>query len=126
MPDIRKIRSKARRDLHQAMQVPAYYYENGIENGYRIVTVRFRNKPGQIGDIQGTGFNYAVMNETQTVARFLLDELTPIRNALLSVGPNDAYAINNVLQPNGITIDAEVTRLEAKEAADLSYPDPDA
>jgi hypothetical protein len=126
MPDIRKIRNKARRDLHVAMQVPAHYYEKDVANGFRVITVRIHNKPEQVGDIQGTGFNYATMQDTAVKAVFLRDELSPIRNAIISVAPEEAYAVDNVQPPNGITVTAEVKRLSAKDCAELSYPDPDA
>lgn len=126
MSDIRHIRNKARRDLHVAMQVPAYYYEGKVEDGYFPITVRLNSKPQDVGDIQGTGFNYATINETANIAKFLRDELTPIRNAIISVAPDEAYAVDNVFPPNGITIFAEVKRLSAAECAGLDYPDPDA
>lgn len=124
MSDIRHIRNRARRGLHQAMQVPAYYYAGKVEDGFVPITVRLNSRPQQIGDIQGTGINYATVNDTKNIAKFLREEIVPVRNATISVAPGEAYVIDNLQPPNGITINAEVKRLSAAECKNLEFPKP--
>jgi hypothetical protein len=122
MPDIRSIRNKARRDLHQAMKVPAYFYVSR-EGDAVPVTVRVHSAPKDIGDIQGTGFGYSTTNERTFSIIFLRDEVNPLRNSIVSVALNEAYRVDNVQRPDGITITAEVVPLSPADTAGLKVPD---
>lgn len=122
MADLRTIRNRARRQLHDRMKLPAYYYETKAK-GPAEISVRRHSKPKDIGDIQGTGFRYATTNERETSILFLREECTPIRNSLVCLSAEEMYRVDNVHPPDGITITAEVVALTAVERLDFEFPD---
>jgi hypothetical protein len=112
-------RQRSRRDLHQEMSVPALYIV-GVDAPV-AVTLRRQTRYAKTGEIPGLE-TVEVADET-IVLRFLAAELPqPKRNATVSVADGEAYRIDHVLPPHGITVDAAVTRLDAADSAGLPLP----
>lgn len=55
---LREIKARARRDLHERMKVPAYYYAHA-DALPASVFVRVHSKMDALGEVQGTSFGYA-------------------------------------------------------------------
>jgi hypothetical protein len=119
---LRGIKTKARLDLHAAMQVPARYFLGA--QPYLPCGVRVHTDDKALGDVKGTAFEYAARHEVTPHLIFLISEIRPTRGALVAVEPGEVYAVDNVLPPDGITVTAEVTkvRADAPELAGISYP----
>jgi hypothetical protein len=119
---LREIKAQARRDLHEAMQVPAYYYATVLAAPVPV-NVRVHTKFNQqLGDLKGTSFSYAETEAQLPRLVFWRAEVDPDNNALIMIGPEEGYRINHVHEPDGPTRTAEVSFLDAAERAALSYP----
>lgn len=120
---LREIKTKARRALHQAMRVPASYYESPTATP-RLVYVRVHTKDNLAqGDLKGTNFNYAEREEVALKLVFDRSEVAnPPRNGLIVISAEEGYRIGQTEPPDGITIMAEVSRLSVSELAGKTLP----
>ena len=119
---IREIKAKARADLHQAMQVPAYY----ISPRTGLATpcfVRVHNKHDALGDVQGTSFRFAELRQDTPQIVFWATEIRPEENAAVMVSSSEGYRVNTVDPRYLQTYNAYATPLSLKELA--KYPAPD-
>lgn len=119
---IRDIKRKARRDLHQAMSVPALYIAyTGAEPVPCTVRVHTHTAPvGQLAGFAGA----AERLETAPKLRFDRSEVAaPARTAIVSVEPGEAYRISNPHPADDAFVFADVTRLSAAEATGLPVPE---
>jgi hypothetical protein len=120
MTGIRALKQTARLALHRAMQWPALYITDAgtqIQCGVRKHT---DNKA--LGDVKGTSFGYAERAEVIPRLVFLAGEVDPVNGATVSIALGEAYHIDNVLPPDGITVTCEVSRLSARDAEGLPLP----
>jgi len=112
-----------RRDVHREMAVPALYL---VREGAtaRPCTVRPHDLPSANGRPAGSDQGLAQQIDLKPRLVFIADDAPkPIRvGAIVSVEPGEAYRISFVHPPHGITTMADVTRLDAHEAADLPVP----
>ncbi len=118
---IRDLQRKARRELHDAMSVPALYL---VEGEVPVpCTVRVHYRFDTAGDMAGTNLSYAEIQEIDPKIVFLREQVyLPARDAIVSIEPGEAWRVDNVQQPDDITIKAIVTRLTSDEAAGLPVP----
>lgn len=117
---------RARNGLHRRMSVPALYMPMAGSKSQALITVRVHESWRALGDLKGTNFNYAEVEEITPRIVFLLSELRPQRNAYVSVGPGEVYRIDVVLPDDDITVTAKVVKLSAAEAKGFPYPEADA
>src|SRR5688500_16180295 len=125
---LREIKAKARRDLHEAMRVPALYLpEWPIPEGEELDPiprhVRVHTKFNALGDVAGTNFNYAETLETTPKLVFWREELNPSEHGVVSVELGEAYRIGPVEPKDGLTITVTVTPLPASQAVGLPVPE---
>jgi len=121
--------NRGRRVLHDYMQRPALCFDHPRQDddaGKRI-SVRVHDHYLRLGDLKGTNFNYAEVEEDVPTIIFMRDELaakgiTLKRNMIVSVEPGLAYRIATIKPPNGITITSTVARLDETDAAGLPVP----
>lgn len=119
-----KLRS-GRRVLHDRMGDPALYFAPPYVGGDTVVTpitVRVHEHFGLLGDLKGTNFNYAEVEDQSPRIVFMRDEITPVRNMVVSVAPGQAYRVDTVSPPNDITVTARVVRLMKEDAEGLPVP----
>lgn len=123
MVGIRDIRNQARKDLHQAMQVPALYYAQKGDEGV-AVSVRLHTKFDALGGRMSPGSdeNYGGRVEEVPRAVFLLSEISPSRNAVFACA-DGTYRIDYVEPPHGLTVTANVKKVPDKELADFPAPE---
>ena len=127
---LREIKDAARRSLHQAMQVPAYYIEDiDLPSDPVPCTVRVHTKQAPLGEVKGTSFDYAERHENLPRIIFLIDEVPAPRNLSAvtitdpATGVQEAYRVDNREPPDGITVSAMVTQMTAAEYAGLPFPE---
>lgn len=124
---IRDTKRKARRDLHEAMQVPALYLlpaEPGPWADPVPCGVRLHLKFGALGDLKGTNVHYAEREDINPRGVFLRDQVDqPARDAVISVAPGEAYRIDHTLPADDEFVTAVIVPLSPSEAADLPVPD---
>jgi hypothetical protein len=119
---LREIREKARAALHNALRIPALYLAEGHDPVECFVRVHTDNKA--LGDLKGTSFGYAERQEVIPKIVFLRAEVpNPVSKAIVSIAPDEAYRVDNVLSADGITVSAECTVLSAKQRFGLPVPD---
>jgi hypothetical protein len=120
---LREIKTKARRALHTAMQVPASFYETPAATP-RLIHVRVHSKWIEQGDLKGTNLNYA---ETEDLApRIVFDRAevaNPPRNSLVVISAEEGYRIGQTEPVDGITITAEAARMTAAELSGKTLPE---
>lgn len=119
---LREIKTKARRDLHNAMKVPASYYANAIATPV-LIHVRVHTKWLEEGDLKGTNLNYAERETTTPRIVFDRDEVAnPPRNAMVIVSEEEGYRVGQTEPADGITITAEVMPLSPADLAGKTLP----
>lgn len=137
MESLRELKTRARADLHEAMQVAALYL---VENPLYVtpvvdpdipryietpVNVRVHYDFGALGDMKGTNFHYAEREEIKPQLVFLRAEMpTPQRNAVISVSVDEAWRVDHVDPPDGITVKTQALRLSEAQIALGDYPVP--
>ena len=128
----RDIKRQARRSLHEAMRVPAFYIERTDAEPV-LIHVRVHTKFEEVGEISERDVGNAARHERVPSLIFMIDELQEKgigwrkmpRTAIISVEPNEAYRIDNTLPPDDITITAHVTILPLHETVGLPVPGPE-
>ncbi|MFC3724401.1 hypothetical protein [Neoaquamicrobium sediminum] len=107
------------------MSVPALYFASPYVPGDTPVTeisVRVHDTPIVLGDLKGTNFNYAEIEDNSPRIIFLRSEVEPARGMIVSVEPGVAYRVDTNRAPNDITTTSRVVRLTKDEAAGLPVP----
>lgn len=119
---LREIKAKARRDLHEAMKVPASYYASALASPV-LIHVRVHTKWTEEGDLKGTNLNYAERETTTPRIVFDRSEVAnPPRNGMVIIAEDEGYRIGQTEPPDGITITAEVSPLSAADLAGKTLP----
>lgn len=129
---LRDIKAAARAALHTEMKVQALYL---VKNPLYVtpvvdpdipeyietpVGVRVHDSFKALGDMKGTNFHFAEAMESMPRIVFWREEFSAIeRGAIISVEAGEAYKIDSVEPPDGLTITAPCTRLSAAQAAGL-------
>lgn len=120
---LRDIKRKGRRDLHNQMKVPALYIVPGT-NAMVPCEVRVHSEWKALGGVGGTSFAYAEREERPVEIIFWRDQVQlPVRNAIISVEPGEAYVLDAAKAPDDQTITAYATAMTPADAA--AYPVPD-
>lgn len=121
----RDIKRRFRRDVHQRMRVPAYYFVDEKAKP-QLVFVRVHSKLAELGDMAGTNFHHAVVRDILPSILFMRDEVAmPARNSLLSISDSEAYRIDSCDPPDDISIKAYVSQLSVKDIANMKLSVPD-
>ena len=130
MMDIRSIRRKARRDLHNALRVPAVYVPKVGDPV--VVHVRDHTK-FRVNAIEGAvRSGNGQMVDRQEMAPsiiFMRDELatlgiTLLRGGIVSIERNEAYRLDNAEAPADITVKWCVTAINnVSELTNLPLPE---
>lgn len=118
MMDIRSIRRKARRDLHNALRVPAVYIPR--QGAPALVHIRDHTK-FRTNVIEGVRAGFGQIADRQESAPsiiFMRDELialgvTLLKGGVISVERNEAYRLDNAEAPDDITVKWFVTPITA-------------
>jgi len=86
------------------------------------ITVRVHDKFLKLGDLAGTNFHYAEVEDNSPRMIFLVSEITPVRGLYVSLLPGVAYQVDHVEPQDNITITAKVVRLTPADAAGFPVP----
>lgn len=124
MSSFRDIKRDARRVVHENMRVPALYIADPTKPHLTVpCMVRVHTRFGALGGMAGTNFHAAERHEALPQIIFWRDELpTPVRGALVSVEPGEAYRVDHVMPPDDQTITATVVILKASDTTALPTP----
>lgn len=124
MPSIDAIKAKARRDLHQAMQRPAFCYFKSHNYDRAIpVDVRVHNNWGALGDVAGTSIIYAERRDTvKQEIIFLAEQRVPSNGDIVMLTPNEGYMVDDVDPRYNITVRAGVISLPAEQLTRFPAP----
>lgn len=117
---------KARTRLHNYMSVSALYFPLPYEEGVtpvQEISVRVHDHWIAQGDLKGTNFNYAEMEDDSPRIIFMRSEIEPVRNYIVSVAAGVVYRVDSIKAPNDITVTANCARLHPSEAAGLPVPE---
>lgn len=104
---------RARQKLHDYMHIDALYYDSPNGGDFpviRQITCRVHDKFLRVGDLAGTNFHYAEMEENSPRAIFMRAEITPQRGFILAT-KRGYYRIDSLLPPDGLTVTANLARL---------------
>lgn len=120
MADLRALKERARRDLHQHLQVPAYYRASPTAE-WQAVHIRHHRQTQRIGDYPG--LEGALMRDLTPRIIFMRDEVAmPARGGVVSVATGEAYTIGDCEPPDGITITAHVAPVPAASTTGFPVP----
>lgn len=121
MGDFRALKNQARRDLHNRMQIPAFYRATSADP-WRAVHVRHQRQTQRIGDYSGAPDGAAMRDLTPRIL-FMRDEVAmPARGAVVSLARGEAYTIGECDPPDGLSITAHVAPVPVAQTA--GYPVP--
>lgn len=104
---------EGRRRLHDYMHVDAFYYPEpeGVEIPFiRVVRVRVHDKFLRVGDLAGTNFHYAEIEDNAPRAIFMRDEIEPKKGFVLATDEG-FYRIDSVKPPDDISVTANLSRV---------------
>lgn len=111
MGGFREEMREARGLVHDYMAVPALCFMDPAELSPQAVSVRVHEKWMALGDLKGTNFNYAEIEDIAPRMIFWRAQITPKRGMIVSVEAGVAFTVDNVLPPDDLTVTASVTRL---------------
>jgi hypothetical protein len=122
---IRDLKNRSRRTLHDALAVPAIYVDRDTR-AETPCTVRVHHRHDKFGDM--TGFDYAPAERITTVPELIIlkDDLAPTRAGVFSIASDEAYKVETVMPPDGITVTIQTTRMSQAEIDAESLPVPGA
>lgn len=121
----RDIIRRARRDVQHHLRVPALYLATPTSQPIPCF-VRLHTSNAALGDMKGTSYSYAEREEFTPSMLIWREEIAaPVRNAIISIEPGEAYVISHIAPPDDLTIKATVTPLPANEAVGLPVPELD-
>lgn len=122
---LRAIKAQARRDLHEAMRVPALYLPEWPGDPADAIPchVRVHTRFEALGDMVGTSLGYAETRETTPKLIFWREEVEPVGGSVVSVEIGEAYRVSTVDPKDGLTITAFVAPLSAAESVGLPVPE---
>lgn len=123
MGDYRERMRAGRQQLHERMSTPAIYLPVAGSRSQTLISVRVHQFWKALGDLKGTNFNYAETEDINPRIVFLLSEIHPKRGSIVSVAPGEAYRVDLVLPPDGITVTAKVVKFTAEEARAFPVPE---
>lgn len=116
----------ARRQLHDYMSVEVVYFEGPYDPLTTVcqkVTVRIHDKFLALGDLKGTNFNYAEIASISPRVIFMLEEVEPQRDFIISYKAGLAYRLDNPLEIDGPTQTVEVVRLRKDQTEGFPLPE---
>lgn len=118
----------ARAALHEFMSEPALYLKSPGDASPRLITARIHDKWGALGDLKGTNFNYAEVEDVAPRIIFWVSELYSqgielTRGAFVTVERDRVYRVDNILPRDDQTVTATVVRLGKSEAAGFPVPE---
>ncbi|WP_312388166.1 hypothetical protein [Stutzerimonas nitrititolerans] len=120
--NIRELKRRARRQLHDRMSEPALYLADSSAAPVGV-TVRLHLSFNEVGELLRGGFS-----ERQEITPriiFLGSQVQPRHRGIVVTQDLGAYLIENDLPPDDITVTAEVSKLSRNQAISFGW-DPDA
>lgn len=105
---------KARQKLHGYMHIDALYYaapSGGDIPFIRQITCRVHDKFLRVGDLAGTNFHYAEIEENSPRAIFMRAEIDKPKRGYILATLRGYYRIDSIQPPDGITVTANLVRL---------------
>lgn len=124
---LRDIKRRARRDLHDEMQVPAMFLVDLLSPGV-LIHVRVHVKFDQVGKITARNSEWMLVEDKAPEIVFMRDELaekglTLVRNVVISVEVGEAYTIDRLKAPDDISITAVVNVMRPEDTEGLAVPE---
>lgn len=128
MSSFRDHKRRARRQLHQRMNVPALYLmQDGVTDPIPV-TVRLHTKWDALGDQKGTSLSSAEYESMIPKAIIMLDQIPftvadITRKHVISVEIGEAYRIDHSEEPDDISVTVHIVRLSPAQTVGLPVPD---
>lgn len=105
------------------MEVPAIYIDPRTQL-YAAITVRVHSQFKALGDVKGTSFGFAERIDIVPEVVFLREQgVHPRRDGVVSISAEEAYRVDTVEPPDGITVKAKAPAIPLKDLG--GYPTPD-
>ena len=119
----RDIRRNARMDLHREFMVDSYCYVDGDPSGApALVRIRVWPEFKMLGDMKGTSFEYAEIEENSPLILVMKEDLVPKRGMVFCVEPGEAYRVDHRKPLDDISYTCSCTRLSESEANQYAAP----
>jgi len=110
--------------LHQHLLVNAFYIPVPAATPQAVTVRLFIRDEIKAGDMAGTNFHYAEMQERVPRILFMREQVNlPARGAVVSVAPGEAYRIDNTEPADDISVTCECTRMFSQETTGLPVPE---
>lgn len=113
----REHKTAARLAIHKEFAVPAIYIAPG--GAQTACEVRVHNYNSLQGAIRRADAEVIEMTPT---AIFLVSQVQPTRNGIISVAPGEAYRLGEVQPPDGITVSAAIAAMKLPDTDGLPVP----
>lgn len=122
MGNFREKLRAGRKQLHERMSTPAIYLPAAGSTSQVLISVRVHEHFKALGDLKGTNFNYAEVEDISPRIVFLRSEISPKRGAIVSVAPGEAYRVDHVLPHDDMTVTAKVVKFTEQESKGFPVP----
>jgi len=113
---------EARAVLHDYMSRPALCFFDPAELNPRQVTVRVHEKWMALGDLKGTNFNYAEIEDVTPRIIFWRSMIEPVDKMFVSIARGIAFQIDTVQPPDDVTITAFASRVPLAKCRNFRLP----
>lgn len=101
----------------------ALYFTNPAASNPKKIKVIVTDRFTAAGDMKGTSFNYAEIEEVAPTIEFLRSEVEPARNAYVSITKDLGYRIDVSKPSEEITVTAKAVRLRPEELRNFPIPE---
>lgn len=120
---IRDLKNKSRLALHNRLGFPAIYVDTDTQAATPC-KIRVHEYQGTSGDMAGFDFGPAERQFEQPQVVMLHGIFEPVRAGVFSVSATEAYRVETVKLPHGITVTIECTQMSPEEIAAAGLPVP--
>lgn len=110
MATFRELKRRARRQLHETLSEPALYFSRR-EDTPQAVTVRLHLNFSLLGDLLATRVGFGDVQEMTPRIVFMLADGRPARDGYVVTEDMGAFYIDNVQDPDDITMTAMVSQV---------------
>ena len=112
----RDLKAEARTVLHGRFEVSAKCFRGGINGTITDVELRVHTNQIVTGDLPETGYPFAERVEQDPRLVFLVEQHSPLQGDVYSISEIEAYEVQTVEIPEGVTVTVGCKQLTRKEA----------
>ena len=121
MTSLVEYRAAARVTVHDRLSVPVRVHAS--DGASHVDTVaRVMDRVEEVGSLTGSGSTYVQRKAKTAEVLFFMADHVPVRGQVVVVSAGEAYRIQTIEPPDGLSVTAATSRLSTTDAAAFSAP----